>query len=99
MTCNECQPLSSHAFRSVDDLIHAIRLAAEEVDRGVLERDEDRERDSVEGEAIDSSLATGALPAHLCLRFRCRVCGDRFLLEADTSDGQGAWTREEDPVS
>ena len=38
MPCDECRELNTHAFRSADDLIHAVRLAAEEVDRGVLRR-------------------------------------------------------------
>src|SRR5258707_13991742 len=38
MSCEECRELSTHAFRSANDLIHALRLATEEVDRGVLRR-------------------------------------------------------------
>ena len=38
MPCEECRELVTHEFRSPDDLIHAVRVAAEDVDRGVLRR-------------------------------------------------------------
>ncbi len=95
MSCEECRELSTHTFRSTDDLVHAIRLATEEVDRGVLSRvGVERLTPSVQ-EALDSSLASGALPDQVRYRFRCEVCGDRFTLHADTGTGQGGWTREE----
>jgi hypothetical protein len=95
MPCEECRELTSHAFRSVDDLVHAIRLAAEEVDRGVLSRVTARPLGPAEQEALDSSLASGALPNAVRYRFRCELCGDHFTLSADTESGQGGWTREE----
>lgn len=94
MTCDECRELTSHAFRSAQDLIHAVRLAAEEVDRGVLCRVGADRLASNEQEALDSSLASGALPSRVCYRFRCVVCGDRFALSGDTGSGLGSWTRE-----
>lgn len=94
MSCAECRELTSHAFRSVEDLIHAVRLAAEEVDRGVLHEVTDRRLAANEQEALDSSLASGALPDSVCYRFRCVVCGDRFALSGDTRSGLGNWTRE-----
>lgn len=94
MTCEECRELSTHAFRTAEDLIHAIRLAAEEVDRGVLCRETARSLAANEQEALDSSLASGALPGSVSYRFRCVVCGDRFSLQADTRSGLGGWTRE-----
>jgi len=95
VSCEECRELSTHTFRSTDDLVHAIRLATEEVDRGVLSRvGVERLTPSVQ-EALDSSLDSGALPDHVRYRFRCEVCGDRFTLHADTGTGQGGWTREE----
>jgi hypothetical protein len=30
VSCEECRELSTHAFRTPDDLLHAVRLAAEE---------------------------------------------------------------------
>jgi len=94
MTCEECRELSTHAFRSAEDLIHAVRLAAEEVDRGVLCRIAARNLASNEQEALDSALASGALPGSVRYRFRCVVCGDRFTLSADTGSGLGSWARE-----
>jgi len=94
MSCEECRELTSHAFRSAEDLIHAVRLAAEEVDRGVLCRVTAHRLASNEQEALDSSLASGALPNSVCYRFRCVVCGDRFALLGDTGSGLGSWTRE-----
>ena len=94
MTCEECRELTTHAFRTAEDLIHAVRLAAEEVDRGVLCRLTTRGLAPNEQEALDSSLASGALPDNVRYRFRCAVCGDRFSLVADTSSGLGGWTRE-----
>jgi hypothetical protein len=94
MTCEECRELTTHAFRTGEDLVHAIRLAAEEVDRGVLYRIATRGLSSREQEALDSSLASGALPGRVSYRFRCAVCGDHFALLADTGTGLGSWTRE-----
>lgn len=102
MPCEECRELNTHSFRTPDDLIHALRLAAEEVDRGVLARMDARERrhelrepGSAEDEALSSALASGAMPGAVTYRFRCALCGDRFTLEADTAQGSGAWTRED----
>jgi hypothetical protein len=94
VSCDECRELSTHAFRSADDLVHAVRLAAEEVDRGVLRRVNPRELATAAQEALDSSLASGALPNSVCYRFCCEVCGDRFTLAADIGSGEGGWTRE-----
>jgi len=94
MSCEECRELTTHAFRTGDDLIHAVRLAAEEVDRGVLCRLTTQSLASNEQEALDSSLASGALPNSVSYRFRCTVCGDQFALIADTGSGLGSWTRE-----
>ncbi len=94
MACEECRELSTHAFRSPDDLIHAVRLAAEEVDRGVLERIEAGVPDAREREALESALACGALPNAVRYRFACTVCGDRFTLAADMEEGRGGWVRE-----
>ncbi len=95
MSCDECRQLSSHVFRSPDDLIDALRVAAEEVDRGVLCRVGDElAAGSAERQALESALASGALPATVRYRFRCELCGDRFTLTADPSCGEGGWTRE-----
>jgi hypothetical protein len=98
MPCEECSSLSSHAFRAPDDLIHALRLAAEEMNRGVLARDDAPVLREPEEEALMSSLASGAMPKRLSYRFRCNVCGDRFLLEADPQTGEGSWMREGDAI-
>ena len=95
MSCEECRDLATHTFRSPDDLIHALRLAAEEVNRGVLSRvGEQVSPGTAEGDALYSVLATGALPELVQYRFRCEVCGDHFSLTADVSQGLGGWTRE-----
>lgn len=96
MACDECRNLTTHAFRTPDDLIHALRVAAEEMSRGVLSRIGGAQAapGSAEREALDSALASGAFPGKLRYRFRCEVCGDRFSLEGDTEQGTGAWTRE-----
>jgi SAM-dependent methyltransferase len=98
MPCEECRDLTTHLFRCVDDLVNAVRLASEEVERGVLSREAARGRSAAEQEAVDSSLASGALPNRVHYRFRCEVCGDRFTLSADASSGEGGWTREGDDV-
>lgn len=95
MSCEECRELSTHVFRSPEDLIHALRLAAEEVDRGVLARVGAKVHGAAAQEALESSLAHGALPDTVNYRFRCEVCGDHFTLVADTTNGTGGWTREE----
>ena len=95
MPCAECRELSTHTFRSPDDLIHALRLAAEEMNRGVLSRvGETAQPGTAEGDALESGLAIGALPRLVQYRFRCEVCGDHFSLTADMSQGLGGWTRE-----
>jgi hypothetical protein len=96
VSCEECRELSTHEFGSTDDLVHAIRLATEEVDRGVLRRVTSAPLAAAAQEALDSSLASGALPKNVHYRFRCVVCGDHFTLHADTRSGQGGWTREAD---
>jgi hypothetical protein len=95
VSCEECRDLSTHVFRTSDDLVHAARLAAEEVDRGVLERAGSPPLESAAQEALDSSLDSGALPSRIRYRFRCTSCRDHFVLEADTATGEGGWTREE----
>lgn len=95
MPCEECRDLETHEFRSPDDLIHALRVTAEEMSRGVLCRVGDEiAPGTAEHEALDSALASGALPGVIRYRFRCEVCGDLFSLEADASTGAGSWTRE-----
>lgn len=94
MPCDECAELHTHQFRSPDDLLHAIRLAAIEVDRGVLSRILSEELSGPEHEALESAFATHALPGVVRYRFKCTVCGDRFELTADTANGAGGWTRE-----
>ena len=94
MPCEECRELSSHAFRSPDDLIHALRLATVEMNRGVLARDDGVVLRDSEQEALESSIASGAMPRELTYRFRCQVCGDRFVLSGDPETGDGAWMRE-----
>jgi hypothetical protein len=95
VSCNECRELTSHVFRSPDDLIHALRLAAEECERGVLARVDERRGEAAQ-EALESSLRAGALPGTVAYRFACRVCADRFLLEADVERGAGRWMREDE---
>jgi hypothetical protein len=95
MPCTECSELSSHAFRSPDDLIHALRLAAEEANRGVLAPIEEKAAPgAAEQEALYSALESGALPGSVRYRFSCVTCGDRFTLAADIRAGTGSWTRE-----
>ena len=95
MACEECRELTTHTFRTAEDLVNAVRLATEEMERGVLSRVNSEDLGSAAREALDSSLDSGALPGSLRYRFRCEVCGDRFTLHADTSTGEGGWTREE----
>jgi hypothetical protein len=95
VACEECRSLASHVFRTPDDLIHALRLAAEEANRGVLAAVEEREAPRVaEQEAIYSALDAGAMPGSIRYRFRCTTCSERFTLEADMDAGTGRWTRE-----
>ena len=94
MACEECRALVAHEFRSADDLIHALRLAAEEANRGVLEPVEEGKPQGVaEGEALYSALDAGAMPGAVRYRFRCTTCGERFVLEADMREGTGRWSR------
>jgi hypothetical protein len=100
MTCEECRELSTHEFRSTQDLVHAVRLATEEMERGVLSRVTAGSLAPAAQEALDSSIASGALPNRVNYRFRCEVCGDQFTLLGDPASGQGGWTRipgEEEP--
>src|SRR5688572_29362258 len=96
MPCDECRELTTHAFRNADDLIHAVRLAAEEVDRGVLKRVGVDTPGDAEREALASVLACGEMPDVVRYRFACEVCGDTFTLAADTTHGSGGWIREGD---
>lgn len=95
MACEECRELPAHEFRSSDDLINALRVAAEEANRGVLEPLRESAPPGVaEEEALYSALESGALPGKVRYRFRCTSCGDTFALEADMASGEGSWTRE-----
>ena len=95
MACEECASLVSHEFRTPDDLIHALRLAAEEANRGVLAPVPERGAPgAAEQEAIYSALDAGEMPGAIRYRFRCTTCGDCFALEADMAAGAGRWTRE-----
>lgn len=93
--CEECGALTTHTFRSADDLIDALRVAAQEMDRGVLCRDEPAAHlGSAAEEALGSVRDSGTLPGAVAYRFRCTVCGQRFTLAGDTGSGAGGWTRE-----
>ena len=94
MACPECAALVPNVFRSADDLVHAVQVAAQECDRGVLRRLAAPQRSVHEQEALDSMYAARALPAALDYRFECTLCGERFRLEADPAHGTGRWTRE-----
>jgi cytochrome c5 len=94
MACEECQGLVAHEFRSPDDLIHALRTAAEEANRGVLAPVDARERGVAEQEALYSALEAGAAPGKATYRFRCTTCGDAFTLMADMATGAGSWSRD-----
>ena len=97
MACEECASLAMHVFRNADDLINALRVAAEEANRGVLEPvGTNPEPRAAEQEAIYSALDAGAMPGAVLYRFRCRLCGDAFSLEADMREGTGSWTRAGD---
>src|SRR5512141_315604 len=93
MTCEECRDLETHVFRSVDDMVNAVQVAAAEVDRGVLERIHVEDLRPAEEEAMSSVFSANALPGTVRYRFKCTVCGDRFELYADTTEGTGGWTR------
>lgn len=91
--CEECALLASHEFRTIDDLVHAVQVAAAETDRGVLKRIEAPRLSMHEQEALDSALAT-SLPQGIRYFFECTQCGDRFELVGDTGTGLGHWARE-----
>ena len=93
MPCEECRLLNTHRFNSHDDLVNALRVAAGEVDRGVLTPVLAADRTIPEQIAIGSALESGAFPEAILYRFKCTVCGDAFELTADTSLGNGDWTR------
>lgn len=97
MACEQCRELTPHEFRSPDDLIHALRLAAEEANRGVLQPIEEGKPAAgvAEREALYSALEAGAMPGAVRYLFRCTTCGDRFMLAADMRDGTGSWSRAE----
>ena len=96
MPCEECGELQTHEFRSPDDLINAVQVAAAEVDRGVLRRLNVKDLSDSAEQALDSVFAARALPDTLEYRFECTVCGDCFELHADTHHGTGSWTRLSD---
>lgn len=98
MTCEECGDLQTHAFRSPADLLHALQVAALEVDRGVLIRVNREELTAAEREAMESVFASEALPDNVRYRFKCSVCGDLFELCAEVYGGKGGWTRQEKSV-
>ena len=101
MACDECRELSTHLFRSSDDLVYALRHASAEVERGVLtplNTKEAKDLGDSGDEAMRSIREAHVLPDLVRYRFQCVVCGDRFELAADPSDGTGSWTREGEGV-
>jgi hypothetical protein len=93
MPCEECLDLRTHRFASRTDLVNALRVAAEEVDRGVLVPVVVVDRTIAEQVAIGSALQAGALPDVVLYRFKCTICADDFELSADTDQGNGEWRR------
>jgi len=73
--------------------VNALRVAAEEVDRGVLAPIVVVDRIIPEQVAIGSALQAGVLPDVVLYRFKCTVCDDDFELAADTYHGNGEWRR------
>ena len=96
MSCEECHELRTHRFGSRTDLVNALKVAAEEVDRGVLAPVASRERTIPEQVAIGSALWAGAFPDAVRYHFKCTVCGDLFELAADTEHGNGEWRRNDE---
>lgn len=96
MPCEECHELRTHRFTSRTDLVNALRVAAEESDRGVLEPLVVRDQTIPEQVAIGSALQAGALPDVLLYRFKCTICADQFELAANTHDGVGEWKRNDE---
>ena len=95
MSCDECRELQTHTFRSPADLLHALQVAAAEVDRGALIRLDRVELSDIERESLESVFASEALPDNVRYRFKCSVCGDLFELCAETYRGMGGWTRQD----
>ena len=93
MPCEECRELRTHRFGSRTDLVNALRVAGEEVDRGVLAPIVVRDRTIPGQVAIGSDLYAGALPDVVLYRFKCMICSDHFELSADTDHGKGEWKR------
>jgi hypothetical protein len=96
MPCEECRDLQTHRFSSQTDIVNALRVAAEEVDRGVLAPVTVADRTIPEQIAIGSALQAGALPDVVLYRFKCTVCADDFELAADTTLGNGEWRRNDE---
>ena len=96
MPCEECRALNTHRFNSHTDLVHALQVAAGEVDRGVLVPVLKTDRTIPEQVAIASALESGMFPDAVLYRFKCTVCGDAFELAADTSLGNGEWKRNDE---
>lgn len=99
VACDECGELNTHQFRSPSDLVHALQVAAAEMDRGVLERINASDLSIPEQEAVRSVFESGASPDSVSYRFKCTVCGDQFELTADMNHGSGGWTRIEEAGS
>jgi hypothetical protein len=98
MPCEECQELRTHRFRSSTDLVNALQVAAQEVDRGVLAmvvtpKGRSVDRSVAEEEALRSVVEAGALRKDVAYNFKCNICGDGFQLLADASLGTGEWKR------
>ena len=92
MACEECASLVSHEFRTADDLIHALRLAAEEANRGVLAPVPERGAPWVaEQEAIYSALYPqgGGLSEH-----GFTIARELILQEATADNIKSTLTRQ-----
>ena len=93
MACPECRDLTAQEFKSVDQMLHALQVAGQELDRGVLRRVDPPARTDAVHEALMSAYSAQALPDAVRYAFECTTCGERFELTADMRAGTGRWSR------
>ncbi len=94
MACPLCHELcGTREIRSPDNLRDAIVLAKSAIQRGII-AEQASESGMLWTEPFDQVSSDGPWDDILSYEFRCKACGERFSLSAETYHGSGGkWQR------
>mgnify|MGYP000917608251 CR=1 FL=1 len=89
--CDSCKELwKVYPIRLPEDLVEAVRRARRFIDAGVIEwLDDEHSRRNLGLVPFDRVTEEGPFGDIISYDFRCRHCGRKFLLIAETYHGRG----------